>query len=93
MTGAVDKVLDSARETASYSVADIRETAELCLIAKEPELLAAFIAAKTPIVKVRAALTERAIKAFELRVRVQAINAQWDAAVSKVNAETTGSIQ
>jgi hypothetical protein len=93
MTDTIDKVLESAPEKASYSVADIQETVELCLIAKEPELAADFIAAKTPIVKIRAALTERAIKAFELRTRTQAVNAQWDAAVAKVNAETTGSIQ
>jgi hypothetical protein len=80
---------------AFYSVADAKETAYLCRIARAPELAANFIAAKTPIVKVREALTQRsdqilaqrAKEAIALIARKKAITAEWDEVVAKVNAE------
>jgi hypothetical protein len=86
---------------AFYSVADAKETVFLCQIARAPELGANFIAAKTPIVKVREALAQRADQvlaqrakeAVALNARKKAVTAQWDDAVAKVNAENAGSSQ
>jgi hypothetical protein len=84
-----------------YTVAEAAEKKFLCQIARAPELAANFIAAKTPIVKVREALTKRANEAetrrakaaIALRARKKAIAASWDEAVAKVNGENVGSSQ
>jgi len=60
-------VVPTVAVPAVYSVGDVKETAYLCKIARAPHLASSFIAAKRPIVKVRAALTQRAAEAIALR--------------------------
>jgi hypothetical protein len=90
-------VVPSAAVRAIYSVGDARETAYLCQIAKVPELASSFVAAKTPIAKVRAALTQRADQAIALRPAPKPITTPeasappWDEVVAKVNAENARS--
>lgn len=81
----------------AYSVEDATETAGLCQIASAPQLASAFIAAKTPITKVRAALAKRAADAADAAAvdptsppagkAEAAVSAMWDDIVGKINAQ------
>lgn len=86
----------SAVAAAAYSVDDAARTVELCTIARATQLAAGFIAAKTPLPKVRATLLQRAADAADA-VAIDAasppaghseaaVAAQWDDIVGKLNA-------
>lgn len=82
-----------------YSVDDAAETTQLCLIAGAPQLASAFVASKTPVAKVRAALAKRAADAADATAinpmpppagkPEAAVAAQWDEIVGKINAEVS----
>jgi capsid assembly protease len=81
----------------AYSADDAAETAQLCQIAQATQLTAGFIAAKTPIAKVRETLAQRAADAADAAPidptpapggsAEAAVSAQWDDVVNKINAE------
>lgn len=86
----------AAASTAAYSVEDATETAQLCQIAQASHLASGFIAAKTPIAKVRATLTQRAADAADAAVIDPTpapgspdvkVAAEWDAIVTDLNAK------
>jgi hypothetical protein len=94
-TGSKEPIAAAAPKpkAAFYSVADAKETVFLCKLAGEPKLAESFIAAKTPSVKVREALAQRAADAQTRRdneaiARKKAIAASWNEVVAKVNTES-----
>jgi ClpP class serine protease len=85
---------------AVYTADDATDTAELCAIARLPQLAAGFIKAKTPIKKVRLALAAKAAEVSGEEIsaarpsdpEVEKKNAAlWDDVVGKVNAENENS--
>lgn len=94
---AIAAATPSTAASSAYSVEDATETAQLCQIASAPQLASAFIAAKTPLNKVRGALAKRAADAADAAAvdptappagkAEAAVSAMWDDIVGKINAQ------
>jgi len=86
----------AAAAVPQYSAEDASDTIELCALAKQPQLAAAFVKAKTPLKKVRADLLKLAADSAGEEINptppadpnaAQKSAQVWDSIVDKINTE------